>query len=151
MARFGKIIAGPARSNDPQAVEGLTATAIKPGSVVFLNAGVLTLHGTAGAGGDTALYIAEEDYIAGGDVDTDISSGETGVGLVIEKDTMYNVLVADTINVDVLDKPLASAGDGTLRIGVVGTDDILFYAKEVFNNTTGSAALVRCRPAMVTA
>ena len=149
MARLNKIYQGPAQDATPQTINAITAAAIAPGSVVFRNAsGQMAAFATANGGEDIQLFIAQEAYTQGLNVDDDIPSGDTGTALRLEDDKMYAVLLLTGTNITAKGTPLAqSTTAGVLDIGTPGTDHIIAYAEEIYNNNTGSSQLVLVRPA----
>ena len=148
MARYNNICLGPADKNlATQSRDDIAVLAIKPGSICTLGAAGFAVHAVANGGADTILYIANYNYFQGLDADDDNPAGDTMEGLRPFDDGEFAVLLADGVNVTSLDRALTSVGDGTLDLSLVGTDDTLFYANEIFNNNTGSAQLIRVRKA----
>lgn len=147
MARYNKVLIGPVGYNCPQTREAQMTAATAPGSLVFLSSGKLAVHATDGGGSDTKLYLLDADFAGGGQIDDNVAQDDTGAAYHLEDDVIYGALVATANNIDVIGKPLTSNGDGTLRVGVVGVDDILFYSDEIYNNTSGSAQIVKVRKA----
>lgn len=124
--------------------EAIAAAALTPGYLVFKSAGQFAVHATAGGGAETKLYVTDLNTLLQGDTSTQWPSGDTAVAFEPRPGERYNMVVAASQNITALDTPLASNGDGTLRIGVPATDDILCYADEIIN-TGGSAALVNVK------
>lgn len=149
MARYGNICLGPADQNlSSMSRDAIASDAIMPGSVCVLNSsGQFAVHATENGGADTILYIANYNYFQGLDADDANPINDTMEGLRPFDDGEFAVLLENGQNVTELDTALTSAGDGSLQIATVGTHDVLFYANEVFNNNTGSAALIRVRKA----
>jgi hypothetical protein len=142
MAR-NKIFRGDVTVNRPVQDEAVTSEAIAPGSLVAKTSGTFSLHGTDGAGAGVKLYVADLNTLLQGDTSDSWASGDTAVCFEPRPGERYNMLVAASQNITALDTPLASNGDGTLRIGVVGTDDILCYADEVVNATSSQLVNVK--------
>lgn len=152
MARYSRIHLGPARKNDPQVREAEAGAAITPGCLIVLSSGRFALAGATTVG---KVWIAQENYLAQGSVDTaytayaagpPIVRGDTVLGLELEDDTMYAARVATGVNITAVGTPLTPAANGTL--GIASTSDLIVaYSDEAFNNNTGSTQLVRVRPA----
>lgn len=150
MGRYNKILLGPATENHPQVEEGTSAVAITPGSLVYKSAGTGTfaLATAAIAIEGNQLYFADHQWCAGRQIDDATPIGETVMAYVPLPRQRYSALVANGQNITKVDTPLkVSATAGVLDIGTPGTDHIVAYSREVFNNTTGSAQLVQVRPA----
>lgn len=148
MARHNKIHLGPACENRPQTEDALATVAITPGSFVYRVAGGFALATAALAVEGRELYVASENWFAGLQVDDDNAVGETMTAYKRNPREILAALLVTGQNITAKDTPLAiSTTAGQLRVGVVGTDHIVAYAREVFNNNTGSAALIAIRPA----
>lgn len=142
MARYNKIYAGPVTETLPQVVEGPAATALTPGEIVTKTSnGKLTLHAVSGGGG--AVLVVQENYLAMKGVDVDIAADDVAIGIVPLDEQLLRVRVATANNV-VIGSPLSSNGDGTVSIAATG-EEVLFFAEEAYNNTSGSAQLVTVR------
>jgi len=128
----------------PVQTEGKAAAELTPGQLLFKSSGEFTQHATDGAGAGVKLYICDRDSTFQGSVNDTIASGITALAFEPRPGERYNALVAASQNITAVDTPLASNGDGSLRIGVVGTDDIICYADEIIN-TGGAAALVNVK------
>lgn len=145
MARFGKIFRGDPRTVSPQVMEGITAAALAPGSIVTLNgAGAIAAHSVAGGRG--VVGVLAEDFLGQNDTDTNVASGDTAVVYLPHDGSIFAALVANGVNITAKGAELASNGAGALALATTG-QEVLFYAEEVYNNSTGSAQLVRVRPA----
>lgn len=144
-----KIHLGPACENRPQTEEALANVAIAPGSFVTKNAaGEFILATSALAVEGTEVYVASENFTAGQQVDDDNPADETMIAYKRNPREILAALLANGQNVTRTDTPLTVTGSaGQLAIGTVGTDHIVAYAREVFNNNTGSARLIAIRPA----
>lgn len=151
MARYSRIHLGPARKNDPQVheAEAGASSAIKPGTFIVLSSGRFV-----NAGADTVgkLWLAQENYLAMKGVDTAYKAyvsasdrGDTVLGLEMQDDTHYAAVIATGTNITAVGTPLKLASGGKLAIATPGTDNIVAFSDEVFNNNTGSDQLIRIR------
>lgn len=151
MARYNRIHLGPARKNDPQVreAEAGASSAIKPGTFVVLSSGRFV-----NAAADTVgkVWLAQENYLAMKGVDTAYDPyvsasdrGDTVLGLELQDDTHYAAVIATGTNITAVGTPLKLAASGKLAIATPGTDNIVAFADEVFNNNTGSDQLIRIR------
>ena len=117
-----------------------------PGSICYIGSDdLLTKFVTDGRGGDVQLYALGVDYLQGKRVTDQVEIGDIGVGNYFEEGRYFAMLVeaGSALN---FDTPLAVDATGVLRIGVVGTDNIVAYAKEKY--TVGATAeLVKVRAA----
>ena len=149
MARHNKIDLGPAYENCPQTEEGLASVSIAPGSIVTKDASnefVLCTAALSAVGNE--IYIADHNWAAGRNTDDANPADETMIAQLPLPRKQYAALLLTGNNVTRRDTPLAvSATAGVLRIGVPGTDPIVAYAREVFNNTSGSSQLIAVKPA----
>lgn len=145
MARYNKIYAGPWREAKPQTREALASVALTPGIVAVVNgSGEFAPSGAAPTG---AVQVIQDNYLAMAGTDTDIAAGDRAVGIELLPEQLLHVRVADGVNVT-LGMALAVGAGGTLVAPVASTNErVVFYADEAFNNNTGSAQLVRVRPA----
>jgi hypothetical protein len=151
MARYSRIHLGPARKNDPQVreAEAAASSTIKPGTFVVLSSGRFTSAGAATVG---KVWLAQENYLAQKGVDTaykayvsDSDRGDTVLGLELQDDTHYAALIATGTNITAVSTPLKLASGGKLAIATPGTDNIVAFADEAYNNNTGSDQLIRIR------
>ncbi|AUR95650.1 hypothetical protein NVP1210O_28 [Vibrio phage 1.210.O._10N.222.52.C2] len=149
MARHNKIHLGPACENRPQTEDALADVAITPGSFVTYNATnefVLATEALAVEGRE--LYVASENWFAGLQVDDDNPADQTMTAYKRNPKEILAALLITGQNITARDTALkVSATDGQLEIATVGTDHVVAYAREVFNNNTGSAQLIAIRPA----
>lgn len=126
--------------------ERRVATAFKPGMLLNTDGdGKLIPHATDGDV-KPSWFAVEEDFYgtgAGGvtrTIDDEYAIDSLGrYQKALEGDVVYAWLAAGE-NVDE-DDFLTSNGDGTLRLAVVGTDELLGKPTEAVDNTAGGAAV----------
>ena len=118
------------------------AITLQAGIVVKLSSGTFIKHATDGKK-QGAIYIVNTNESEGQQSGDTIAASSTIVGEIAETGRELAVLIKATL-VLVEDTPLTSAGDGTLRIAVIGTDEVIAYSQEAL--TVGAAAqLVKVR------
>lgn len=144
-----KIFAGAANVLQPQCGEGIVITSltVRPGALVEQLATGVRESDNADTDFGQGPFVALEKGVSFGssDVDTVWAAGERAIYAIGRTGEFYNVRVAASQNITAPNTPLASNGDGTLKIAAIdGTDNILFYADEVVNVTT-AGTLVRAR------
>lgn len=137
------IFRGDATIKRPVQDEAIAAAELTPGSLVFKNAGQFAVHATDGGGAGVQLYVTDLNTLQQGSTTDTWAAGDTAVAFEPRPGERYNMLVADTQNITALDTALTSNGDGTLRIAVVGTDDVICYADEVVNVTSSQLVAVK--------
>lgn len=143
MARYNKILLGPAEKNKPQVREALAAAALKPGRLAVLSSGEFALAGATTVG---KLWLIQDNYLAMKSVDDDWASGSTAIGIEMEDDCLYAARIANGVNVTAVGTKLTPGANGTLAIAST-SDLVVAYAEEIYNNNSGSEQLLRIRPA----
>lgn len=144
MARYNKIFAGPATEVTPQVRELPAADGnIVPGNLLVINSGEFTRAG-ASAGGK--LWVAQDNYLAMKGTDDAYAEDDVVIGMEMLPGQLFNARVATGNNVAV-GSALTTAANGALALA--GDEDfVVAHAEEAFNNTSGSAQLVRVRAAV---
>lgn len=143
MARYNKIFAGPFTEATPQVREAPAAAAITPGQLIVLSNGKFTPAGAATTG---KVYVAQDNYLVMGGVDDAYAVDDTVIGMELLDEQFFNVRVATATNV-AQDAALVPGAAGALVLAAAGAKQVVAFAEEAFNNTSGSAQLVRVRAA----
>lgn len=127
----------------PIQTEAPAATELKAGALVFKSSGEFAEFATDGGGAGVKLYLVDVNFLKQEAAATSTwASGDTTVAFEPRPAELYNALVA-TGQTLAKDSPLASNGDGTLRLGVVGTDDIIAYADEAVTTTAEQLVAIK--------
>src|SRR6478736_9940056 len=142
MARYNRIFAGPTSENTPQVHEATSAVAVKPGRLVVNSAGAFALAGATTKG---RVFVVSENTPCLKDVDTDYAIGETILAFEPLDEQVFRVRLA-TGNSVVGGSELSPAATGELKLAATG-EQVVFFASETYNNTTGSGQLVNARAA----
>lgn len=143
MARYNKIFAGPVTQTTLQVTEAPASADILPGSVLILTDGKFALAGVATTG---KVYIAQDNYLTLGGVDEAYAAGDVTIGMEILDQQFFNARVAAGSNLS-KGTALSVGAEGALVIATTGSKMVVAFSDETFNNTTGSAQLVRVRAA----
>jgi hypothetical protein len=145
MARYNKIFAGPAQANLPQVHEALVnaGAGLLPGSVVVLSSGEWVYAGTSTVG---KVWLLQDNYLAGGDVDDVIADNQTGIGMELIPGMLYYARVSTGNNLAKGDALIPGAS-GVLVKSTGNKKMVVAFADETYNNDTGSTQLVRVRAA----
>ena len=138
------IYRGSVENNKPTQDEAIAAAELTPGMLLFKSSGEFALFNTDGGGAGVKLYVCDLNTLLQGGVTDTFASGDTAVAFEPKPGERYNMQVNSGQNITALDTPLAADGAGLLRIGVVGTDDIICWADEVIN-TGASTGLVKVK------
>jgi len=121
---------------------------VKPGHIITRNSSDLVLkHATAGAaplaGG--SVWVAKEDHVIGGGIDTAYASGSRVFYHDPRKGDLLYCRVAAAATAITRDAPLTSDGAGCLKLAT-STDTVLAKAEEALDNSAGgSEAFIHAR------
>lgn len=143
MARFNKIYLGPVDKPLPQVREAIGDVPLTPGCLVVLSSGKWVL-----AGADTVgkVWLVQDNYLQLKGVDTAWDDESSVIGMELLPDRIYAGRIANSVNIAAVGTALTPAANGLL--GIASTSDLIVgYSDEIFNNNTGSTALIKFRPA----
>lgn len=129
----------------PEAVEGVALQAdILPGMMVTPTAAGYNKNAKASTVFGFQPLFADKDLIRMTSVDTVLVQNENMVARPLAANESANVLVATGQTINAPRLPLASNGDGSLKLAATdGTDYVVAYSDEII--TTTAATLVRVR------
>lgn len=149
MTTANVVFSGPVNKNDPLIDEAQVATGqtILPGHLVLKSSGEWINHDAAGDAGP--FRIANLNIFEQKGVSDALTVGQDSEAFVPVPGEEYNVVVAASQTV-VVDSPLTSNGDGTVKVATVTgatPDVVLFYAQEAATTGVGETARVRSRVA----
>ena len=113
------------------------AAGILPGHLVIEALGKVAVNATADA--LAQKLFAQKNIATAGDIDTAYADAETVSYGAYSSGQEVNAIVAAGAAAIADGAPLASAGDGTLKIGTVAT--AIAYAMEAIDNSGGAAAV----------
>ena len=126
--------------------EKLAAAAISPGHLVIDNgSGKFVKHASAGAGGLVMVAIEKPHCL----VSEDYAADELCYGVQPKANDVASMRVKTGMALVKDVTPLASNGDGQLKIGTPGTDIIVAYAAQTIT-TSANQTLVRVQFASAT-
>lgn len=109
--------------------------AIKPGHLIMPSGATVIVHNADGDQG--APWFAKEDALIGNDKTVAYASGDLVSFHMAQTGDRVLARVAASATAIANGAPLASDGDGCLRLGVVGTDHIFAHAAEAVDNSAG--------------
>ena len=143
MNRHSKILLGPAKNTCPQTLDRLATTDILPGTITKITSDKFAAVAAADSKLGVQLYVASDNWCNGSQVSDTNKANETMIAYRPMSGVIFAGLLKAGENVADLDTPLTiSDTAGVLAVGTPGTDHIVAYAREVFNNTTGEAQLI---------
>lgn len=142
MARYNKIYLGPVDKAKPQVREAIAAAALLPGCIAVLSAGEFALAGTSTEG---RFWVIQDNYLQLKGVDDAWAEGDTAIGIEPQDDQILAGRIPTGVNITAVGTPLTFGADGKLAIGAVGTNHIIGFADEVYNNNTGADQLIKFR------
>lgn len=140
------VLRNPYGTNPVPTIERDASEALTPGELVEIDSdSEFTPHATAGGGPVMPIVVKEEPFE---DLSTDVDSGDRTVGLQPRPGDVLFMFLADGENVSEGDA-LESDGAGALQAhGTASTgdeDNVVGYADEDLNNTSGSRSRIAVR------
>jgi hypothetical protein len=121
--------------------EAVAGGAITPGMLVELQADAVDTveaHATDGGGGNPSFAI--DYYLTGLGIDDAYASGDNVIYRTYAAGSSVYALVAASATAITKAAPLASNGDGTVRIAADG-DVVIAHAREAVDNSAGGSAV----------
>lgn len=140
MPRHNKIYAGPFTEPTPQVRELPAAASTLPGSLLVINAGKFALAGDTSTG---KIFVAQDNYLVGKGVDDAIPADQVLIGMNMLDEQFFNLRFATGVNI-ALGAAIGPGANGKAALAAAG-DQVIGYAEEAYNNTSGSDQLVRVR------
>ena len=142
MARYNKIYLGPVDKPKPQVREAQASEALLPGCLVVLSSGKFALAGAATSG---RYWVVQDNYLQLKGVDTAVALNDTAIGIEPQDDQLLAGRIPTGVNITAVGTPLTFGASGKLAIGVIGTNLIVGFADEIYNNNSGVDQLIRFR------
>jgi hypothetical protein len=142
MARYNKIYGGPVEKVKPQVHEAISAVALLPGTGVIRTAGAFVQAGASVTG---RVFIVQDNYLAMKGVDDAWTIGDRVVAMELLDEQIFRVRVPTGTSITA-DQALTTNSVGKF-IGATTGKQVLVFANETYNNTSGSDQLVSVRAA----
>lgn len=142
MPRYNKIFGGPVQETMPQVHEAICAAAVLPGTGVIRTAGNFVQAGASVTG---RVFVVQDNYLAMKGVDDAWPAGDRIVAMEMLDEQLFRVRVPTGTSIT-QDQALTTNAAGKF-IGATTGKQVLAFANETYNNTTGSDQLVSVRAA----